>query len=80
MICHIAKILEHEIHGQFMTYLIEHNLISIDQSAYMKYHSTHTCLHKVFDEWLENIEDGFITGICLLDIRKCFDTLITCYS
>lgn len=75
VICHISKILEREIHGQFMSYLIQHNFVSIDQSAYMKYHSTHTCLHKVVDDWLENIDEGLITGLCLLDIRKCFDTI-----
>ena len=39
---HVAKILEREVHSQFIIYLIKHDFISVDQSAYMKHHSTHT--------------------------------------
>ena len=27
------------------------------------------------DDWLEHINDGEITGACLLDISKCFDSI-----
>ena len=33
-----------------------------------------TSLHRVIDDWLENINDNQTTGVCLLDISKCFDT------
>ena len=45
------------------------------QSAYLKRHSTQTSLHRVIDDWLENVNDGAITGACLLDISKCFDSI-----
>ena len=47
----------------------------MDQSAYLKRHSTQTCLHRVIDDWLEHINEGEITGACLLDISKCFDSI-----
>ena len=47
----------------------------MDQSAYLKRHSTQTSLHRVIDDWLENVNDGAITGACLLDISKCFDSI-----
>ena len=49
-------------------FLEEHNFISMDQSAYLKRHSTQTSLHRVIDDWLENVNDC----ACLLDIFKCF--------
>ena len=47
----------------------------MDQYAYLKRHSTQTSLHRVIDDWLENVNDGAITGACLLDISKCFDSI-----
>ena len=35
-----------------------------DQSAYLKGHSTQTSLHRVIDDWLDNINEDQITGVC----------------
>ena len=75
VIGHIAKMLEKEVQCQLMSYLIEHDFISLDQYAYRKFHSTSTCLHTVIDEWLQSIDDNFKVGITFLDISKCFDTI-----
>ena len=32
-------------------------------------------MHRVIDDWLENVNGNQITGLCLLDIAKCFDTI-----
>jgi hypothetical protein len=71
----IAKVLEKDVQCQFMSYLIENHFITLDQSAYKKFHSTSTCLHTTIDEWLQNMDDKLFTGICYLDIAKCFDTI-----
>ena len=47
----------------------------MDQSAYLKRHFTQTSLHRVIDDWLEVVNDHAITGACLLDISKCFDSI-----
>jgi hypothetical protein len=75
VIAHIAKICELQVQKQFLTYLLDNDYISIDQSAYRKCHSTQTALHRVTDDWLDNICDGLFTGVCCLDIKKCFDTI-----
>ena len=63
------------VSSQDVDYLESHKFISIDQSAYLKRHSTHTSLHKVIDDWLEQINDNSLTGACLLDVSKCFDSI-----
>ena len=75
VIGHVSKILEKNVQIQLIKYLIDHDLISIDQSAYLKKHSTITSLHKVIEDWIDNVSDKLLTGICLLDISKCFDTI-----
>ena len=41
VIGHIAKIIEHEITNQVVTYLESNKLLTNDQSAYRAQHSTH---------------------------------------
>ena len=47
----------------------------MDQSAYLKRHFTQTSLHRGIGDWLENLNDRAITGVCLLDISKCFASI-----
>mgnify|MGYP000235322899 CR=1 FL=1 len=75
IVCHIAKAMEKQIQKQLLTYLVRHNFISTDQSAFIRNHSTQTSLHKVIDDWLHNVNDGLITGVCSLDLHKCFDSI-----
>ena len=74
VIDHIAKI-ESFVSYQTIDFLEERNFISMDQFAYLKRHSTQTSLHRVINDWLENVNDCVITGPCLLDISKCFDSI-----
>jgi exonuclease III len=75
VIGHISKMAEKCVHDQLVKYLIKHRFITIDQFAYMKQHSTCTSLHRLIDDILENINEKEKTGLCFLDIRKCFDTI-----
>ena len=75
VIDHIAKMVEQLVRSQLVKYLEEHSSITPDQSAYLKGYSTQTGLHRVIDDWLDNINEDQITGVCLLDISKCFDTI-----
>ena len=64
------KIFVKEIKVQVMGYLEVNNLITSDQSAYRNQHNTQTALHRVVDDWLYNISDGNLTGVCSFDITK----------
>ena len=73
VIGHIAKI-ESLVSYQTIYFLGEQSFISMDQSAYLKRHSTQTSFHRVIDDWLENVDYCVMTGTRLLDISKCFDS------
>ena len=78
IISHISKVFEKLVHKQLLNYFQENNYISIDQSAFLKYHNTQTALHRCIDDWVDNISCNTLTGICSFDIKKCFDTIDHC--
>ena len=63
------------MHEQLVRYLELHSFITPYQSAYLKKHSTVTCLHRVVDDMYETIDDGLVCGVCFSDIEKCFDII-----
>ena len=75
VVTHLSKILETCIQTQLMQYLEIHNLISSDQSAFMKKHSTQTSLHKLMDDIITTKDTNTNILMCFLDIQKCFDTI-----
>ena len=72
VIGHITKMVEQLVRSQHVNYLEEHSFITPDQSAYLIGHSTQTSLHRVIDDWLENINENQITGLILLVILFCY--------
>ena len=75
VIGHIPKCFEKMVDVQFREYLLAHAFITQSQSAFMKHHSTQTSLHHVIDSFFDNINHGELTGVCLFDLAKCFDTI-----
>jgi hypothetical protein len=75
VISHIAKALEYCVHKQLLTYLITNKFITKDQFAYLKNNNAQLCLHRLVDDILENLNFKEKTGMCFLDIRKCFDSI-----
>ncbi len=75
VISYIAKILERGIQIQFVKYLTDNNFITMDQSAYVKNHSTLTALLRVIDDWYEAMENDEIVAVGFLDLSKCFDSI-----
>ena len=69
------KIFEKLVHKQLSVYLDRNNIISENQSGFRPMHSTQTCLLKVSDYLLENMNSGNFTGAVFLDLKKAFDTV-----
>ena len=67
------KIFEKLIHKQLLDYLDRNNILSDNQSGFRPMHSTQTCLLRVTDYLLENMNSGFFTGAVFLDLKKAFD-------
>lgn len=71
----VSKIFEKEIFRQLYDYLSVNSLISKFQSGFRPKYSTLTLLLQMCDKWLENMDEGKITGLISMDIKKAFDSI-----
>ena len=51
------------------------NIVLEKNSGFRPNHSTVTALIQMYDEWLENIDNGTLKGVIFLDIKKAFDSV-----
>ncbi len=57
-----------------LTSWVTHNNLLLDQqSGFRKHHSCQTVLIKLTDYFLNNMDNGELTGVLLIDLRKAFD-------
>ena len=71
----VSKVFEKEIFRQLHDYLSANSLLSTFQSGFRPKHSSLTLLLQMCDRWLENMDNGKITGLISMDIKKAFDSI-----
>ena len=71
----LSKIFERAAVNQLITYLEENKLISKNQHAYRKFHSTITCLVEVINFIYKIIDIKRFAAITSLDLSKAFDSI-----
>ena len=71
----VSKVFEKEIFKQLYKHLNDNKLISKFQSGFRPGHSTITALIQMCDNWYENMDNGKLTGVVFIDIRKAFDSI-----
>ena len=71
----VSKVFEKEIFKQFYKHLNNNMLFSKFQSGFRPGHSTITTLLQMCDNWYENMDNGKLTGVVFIDIRKAFDSI-----
>lgn len=71
----LSKIFERAAVDQMVQFLEANNLISRNQHAYRKGHSTITSLAEVTNHVYKEIDKGLIVGMASLDLSKAFDSI-----
>ena len=69
----ISKLLERAVSAQLAVYLDCNKLMSPNQSAYRKCHSTETALTAVFSNIIEELDKGNLVLLTMLDLSAAFD-------
>ena len=71
----LSKVFERAATDQIVSYLESNNLISRNQHAYRKGHSTQTCLVELTNLLYEHMDKGMYSGIASLDLSKAYDSI-----
>ena len=71
----LSKLLEKIMYHQLYGYLMANNLLSNNQFGFRKLHSTSTALVSATNEWLVNMDRGFLNLAVFIDLKKAFDTI-----
>ena len=69
----VSKILEKHVSSTFYTFLNEHNFLNPKQSGFRTQHSCQTALTLMTEEWLNDMHNGELTGVLMIDLCKAFD-------
>ncbi len=70
-----SKVLEKVVHRQLNQFFQENKLFSEAQFGFRKNHSTVTCINTLLDNVFTNMDNGLLTGVIFLDLKKAFDTV-----
>ena len=71
----VSRIFEKVARDQLFEFLTANNLLSKNQFAYRKLHSTITSLLNVTDSWYSNVDRKNVNISLFLDLKKAFDTI-----
>ena len=68
-----SKILEKAVFQQLVQYLDQTNLLSPDHHGSRQGHNTATALTQMYDQWLDQVDDGMMVGVMMIDLSAAFD-------
>ena len=76
----ISKIMEKIIHNQTQLFLDDNNILYKYQSGFRKYYSTDACLSYLNNKVKIGFEQGWMTGMILIDLQKALTQLTMTFS
>ena len=71
----VSKVMERAAHLQLCSHLSEHKILSPYQFGFRKAHSTEFATISLTDTIRRNIDQGLLTEVVFIDLRKAFDTV-----
>ena len=69
----LSKILEKSVFLQLVEYLDNFKLLSPNHHGSRHSHNTATALIQMYDQWTEEVEEGKLVGIMMIDLSAAFD-------
>ena len=68
-----SKILERIIFNQLVTYLESNRLLHPNHHGSRSGHSTSTALIQMYDTWVDEVDNGNMVGVMMVDLSAAFD-------
>ena len=71
----ISRLFERLVANQLYQHRNDNGYFSLEQSGFLRLHSTVTCLLKNTDDWYNGLDLGKLVGVVFIDLKKAFDTV-----
>jgi hypothetical protein len=75
ILCIISKVIERVIFLQIVEYMNCNNLFHPNHHGFRAHHSTSTAMIQMYDSWVQAVDKGELTGVCMLDMSAAFDVV-----
>jgi hypothetical protein len=69
ILCILSKVIERAIFIQIVEYMNTNELFHPNHHGFRAGHSTSTAMIQMYDSWVQAVDKGELTGVCMLDIR-----------
>ena len=69
----LSKVLEKVVFLQLVEYLDAHKLLHPNHHGSRHSHNTATALIQMYDQWIDEMEDGKMVGLMMIDLSAAFD-------
>ena len=69
----LSKVLEKVVFLQLVEYLDSNKLLSPNHHGSRHSHNTATALIQMYDQWIEEMEEGKLVGVMMIDLSAAFD-------
>jgi hypothetical protein len=75
ILCILSKVIERVIFLQIVEYMNCNNLFHPNHHGFRAHHSTSTAMIQMYDSWVQAVDKGELTGVCMLDMSAAFDVV-----
>ena len=75
LLCIISKVIERVIFLQIVEYMNKNDLFHPNHHGFRAGHSTLTAMIQMYDTWVQAVDKGEMTGVCMLDMSAAFDVV-----
>ena len=75
ILCIISKIIERVVFSQIVDYMNNNGYFHPNHHGFRANHSTTTAMIQMYDTWVQAVDKGELTGVCMLDMSAAFDVV-----
>ena len=75
ILCILSKVIERVIFLQVVDYMNTNSYFHPNHHGFRAHHSTSTAMIQMYDTWVQAVDKGELSGVCMLDMSAAFDVV-----
>ena len=75
ILCILSKVIERVVFLQIVEYMNSNNLFHPNHHGFRAHHSPTSAMIQMYDTWVQAVDKGELTGVCMLDMSAAFDVV-----